>query len=76
VASPRSPALPAAHELEDSHRTFIVGNRDQFVTVDDLAAYALSIGARIEVLDGSDHFFYFREERVAAAVADALTAGE
>lgn len=76
VARDRSPALPAAHELEAAHRTFIVGDRDQFVTVDDLTAYAQSIGARIEVLDGSDHFFHFREDRVAAAVADALTAGE
>jgi alpha/beta superfamily hydrolase len=76
VASDRRPALPARHELAEAHRTFIVGDRDQFVTVDELTAYAESIGARTEVIDGSDHFFYFREERVAAAVADALTAGE
>lgn len=76
VASDRSPALPALHELEEAHRTFIVGDRDQFVTVDDLTTYAATIGAQIEVLNGSDHFFYFREDRVAAAVADALTAGE
>jgi uncharacterized protein len=76
VESERSPALPAAHELADAHRTFILGDRDQFVSVDELSEYAASIGAHIEILEGSDHFFYFREERVAAAVADGLTAGE
>lgn len=76
VASPRAPALPARHELAETHRTFIIGDRDQFVTVDDLSAYAASITAEIEVLPGSDHFFYFREERVAAAVADGLTTEE
>ncbi len=76
VASNRSPALPARHELAQAHRTFIIGDRDQFVTVDELSTYAAGIHGRIEVLNGSDHFFYFREERVAAAVADALTAGE
>lgn len=76
VTSERSPALPAAHELAAAHRTLILGDRDQFVTVDELTAYAASIGAHMEVLTGSDHFFHFREERVAAAVADGLTAGE
>lgn len=76
VASERSPALPAAHELAPAHRTFVVGDRDQFVTVVQLGEYASTIGAHLEVLEGSDHFFHFREDRVAAAVADGLTAGE
>jgi alpha/beta superfamily hydrolase len=46
------------------------------VTVEGLTEYATSIDAHIEVLQGSDHFFYFREERVAAAVADGLTTEE
>jgi len=76
VAGALTPALPAPHELLPSHRTFVLGDRDQFVTVEELAAYAVAIGAHLEVLAGSDHFFYFREDRVAAAVADGLTAGE
>lgn len=76
VQSDRTPVLPAPHELAPAHRTFILGDRDQFVTVEDLAEYAASIHAHLEVFDGSDHFFYFREERVAAAMADGLTAEE
>lgn len=76
VDSERSPALPTRRDLQPAHRTFVVGDRDQFVTVDELAEYARQIEARLEVLDGSDHFFYFREDRVGAAVADGLTAGE
>jgi alpha/beta superfamily hydrolase len=76
VASPRSPALPAKHELANAHRTFVLGDRDQFVTVDELTEYSERIGGRIEILAGSDHFFYFREEVVAAAVADGLSALE
>lgn len=76
VDADRTPTLPHKHELAPAHRLFVVGDRDQFVTVDELNAYAASIGARTEVLAGSDHFFYFREERVAAAVADGITAGE
>jgi alpha/beta superfamily hydrolase len=75
VTSDRTPVLPDATHLAEANRTFIVGDRDQFVTVDELRAYAGSIGAQVEVLEGSDHFFYFREERVAAAVADGLTSG-
>ncbi len=76
VSSNRSPQLPLRHELAPAHRTFVLGDRDQFVTVDELSEYAGRIGAHLEVLSGSDHFFYFREERVAAAVADGLTASE
>ncbi len=76
VSSPRAPALPLRHELAPAHRTFILGDRDQFVTVAELTEYAADIGGHIEILQGSDHFFFFREERVAAAVADGLTAAE
>ncbi|NNJ46811.1 MAG: hypothetical protein HKP18_03175, partial [Acidimicrobiia bacterium] len=58
-------------------RLLIVGDRDQFVTVADLQAYADAAGATVTVLNGSDHFFYFREDRVAELVADHfLTAGD
>jgi alpha/beta superfamily hydrolase len=53
-------------------RMIIVGDRDQFTTVAAVEAYAASIGASVEVLQGSDHFFYFREARVGDHVAEAL----
>ena len=67
----RSP--PSGSELAQARRLFIVGDRDQFVTVDDLQSYASSIGATVHVIPGSDHFFYFREDRVAAAITDFLS---
>jgi uncharacterized protein len=55
VDSTRAPALPAP-------------DRDQFTSVDAISSYAATIGGTVEVLAGSDHFFYFREERVADIV--------
>lgn len=75
VVSDRTPALPAPADLAPAQRTFIVGDRDQFVTTGDLSGYAASIGADIEILTGSDHFFYFREAKVAATMAEALRRG-
>ncbi len=65
--------LPRPDELAPARRTFILGDRDQFVTVDDLRDYAEAAGATMSVLEGSDHFFYFREERVANLIADHFT---
>ena len=76
VSRPRAPQLPYRHELAPAHRLFIVGDRDQFVTVRELTDYATDIDGTVDVVEGSDHFFFFREERVAAAVADGLSAGE
>ena len=67
-----SPRLPPPDDLATAARTFIVGDRDQFVKVTELSDYASEIDAEIHVLRGSDHFFYFREDRVGAAVADGL----
>ncbi len=53
----------------------ILGDRDQFTTVADTEEYATGIGAELRVLQGSDHFFYFREERVAAWVVAGLRNG-
>jgi len=61
----RGRLLPEPGELATAERVFVIGDRDQFATVDDLRAYTDSIGARLEVLGGSDHFFYFREHVVA-----------
>jgi len=59
-------ALPDPRDLPPAERVFVLGDRDQFTVVDDLQEYANSIGARLEVLKGSDHFFFFREEAVAS----------
>jgi len=66
--------LPRPDELAPAPRTLIVGDRDQFVTVADLQAYADAAGANVTVLNGSDHFFYFREERVGTLIADHILA--
>jgi len=74
VSSPLTPPLPGPEELAPAKRTFIVGNRDQFVDADALATYADTIGAGIIRYDTADHFFVFRHERLAddlvAAIAD------
>ncbi len=72
VASQYTPPLPPPEGLAATTRTFIIGDRDQFTTTDDLGAYARSIGAGLEVIKGSDHFFHFRDAKVAELVAGAL----
>lgn len=72
VTSNRTPNLPDPDMIPPARRLFIIGDRDQFVTVEDLTAYAESIGAEVVVLKGSDHFFYFREEVVANKIVDFL----
>ena len=62
--------LPEPQELAPARRLFILGDRDQFVTVEDMAAYVHAAGGTLAVLNGSDHFFYFREDRVATLIAD------
>lgn len=73
--NPAAPSLPAAAELRPAPRGFIIGDRDQFTSVDEIRVYAESIDATLTVLSGSDHFFFFREDRVATAVTAILTAG-
>lgn len=62
--------LPDPADLRAAPRRFVLGDRDQFVTVTELEAYAASIGASVSVIPGSDHFFYFREQQVADLVAE------
>ena len=76
VMSGLTPPLPPADSLTPAPRAFILGDRDQFVKVDELERYARSIGADLHVVPASDHFFSFREERVAGVVAKALSAPE
>lgn len=61
--------LPPPEDLPAADRLFILGDRDQFVGVDELQAFADRAGARLSVLNGSDHFFYFREQQVADLMA-------
>jgi alpha/beta superfamily hydrolase len=65
-------ALPGPEDLPVAARTIVIGDRDQFTTVEEVESYAASIGARVHVLRGSDHFFYFREDRVGRMVTEAL----
>jgi alpha/beta superfamily hydrolase len=68
-----APALPAPAELNAGRRLLVLGDRDQFVTPAALGAYAESIGAVLEVLAGSDHFFYLKEQQVGDLMAGFLT---
>jgi alpha/beta superfamily hydrolase len=65
--------LPSPNALPPAERLFVVGDRDQFTTVEELLTYASEAGARLEVVSGSDHFFYFREHRVADLVVAHLS---
>jgi alpha/beta superfamily hydrolase len=72
VSSESTPALPDPASLPTGRRTFILGDRDQFVSTEDVCRYAKEALAEVHILPGSDHFFYFREERVGDLIADAL----
>ena len=70
-----TPALPAPDRLAPARRRFVVGARDQFVTVEEMEEYAGSIGADVVVVPGGDHFFHFRDQRVVEAAAEWLLPG-
>jgi alpha/beta superfamily hydrolase len=72
VESALTPNLPEPDDLQPARRMFIVGERDQFVDVPKLNAYAHSIGSEITIYRGSDHFFVFKHERLADDVAEFL----
>lgn len=73
VESALTPDLPVPTALASADRLFIVGERDQFVDVPKLNAYAHTINADISIYRGSDHFFVFKHERLADDVAAFLT---
>jgi uncharacterized protein len=75
VVESLSMELPPAPALAPARRLLILGDRDRFCAVDDLAVYAEAIGARLEVLAGSDHFFVFRDMEVGRLVADHFRDG-
>ena len=76
VLRERYPGLPGRGDLASAPRTIILGDRDQFSPVPAAERYAAEIGADLKILKGSDHFFYFREERVAAMMAEAIGAAD
>lgn len=67
-----SQRLPEPESLLDVPRTFIIGDRDQLVPVAEIVDYANRAGATLHLLKGSDHFFYFREQKVGCLVAAGL----
>lgn len=64
--------LPEPESLQPAPRTFIVGDRDQVVPPGPIVEYARRAGATVHVIPGSDHFFYFRERKVAYLVDAGL----
>lgn len=72
VDSLLTPGLPPPGVLLPARRTFIVGDRDQFVDADELEAYASTIGARTIRYDTADHFFLLRHDRLATDVLAAV----
>jgi alpha/beta superfamily hydrolase len=72
IAPGANQRLPEPEELLPVPRTFIIGDRDQLVPVDFIVDYAERAGATLHLLKGSDHFFYFREQKVACLVAAGL----
>lgn len=64
------PPDPAA--LAPADRLIVIGDRDQFAPLEKMEVYAATMGAHLEVLAGSDHFFWFREARVGSIVAAHL----
>ena len=70
--SPPVAGLPKVDDLRPAKRTIIMGDRDQLIDFDDSQAYANSIAARF-VQVSSDHFFFYREERVAEHMIEAFT---
>lgn len=73
VGSDLSLELPERRHLADAPRTMIIGDADQFTTVEKVEDYAAAIGAHVEVLKGSDHFFFTKEGVVGELVATALS---
>lgn len=72
LRSDRTPPLPSSETLSTAGSlAFIVGERDQFVTVEALGQYADSIGATLTVLS-SDHFFHGKGDQVGKLVGELL----
>lgn len=60
--------LPATGSLAEASRSFIIGERDQFVDVVALSSYAEAIDATVNRYANTDHFFINKYERLACDV--------
>jgi alpha/beta superfamily hydrolase len=74
IRSYRGSQPPAVGQLQPARRLIVFGDRDQFATTAAMEAFAAEFDASVEVLTGSDHFFYFREDAVGDIVADHFQA--
>ncbi len=72
VNSPLTPRLPDPASLAPARRAFVIGEKDQFILADELAAYAASISAEIIRYRGTDHFFVLKHQRLAEDVLKLL----
>ena len=70
----RGSEIPQVEDLQPADRLIVFGDRDQFASVEEMQRFADRFGARVELLKGSDHFFYFREDTVGALVAEHIIA--
>jgi hypothetical protein len=73
VKSPLTPALPAPSRLAPARRAFVIGEKDQFIPGDELAAYADAISAEIIRYAGTDHFFVLKHTRLAVDVVSLMS---
>ena len=72
IRSYRGAEPPDSSQLHPASRLIVFGDRDQFASLRQMQSYAEDMGARLEILDGSDHFFHFRERQVGTLVAEHL----
>lgn len=70
----RGATPPATTGLAPARRLIVIGDRDQFATVEEMEAFAAGFGATVTVLPGSDHFFIYRERKVGTLLADHFLA--
>jgi alpha/beta superfamily hydrolase len=58
--------------LTFARRGFVIGERDQFIPVDELVAYAEAISAEVITYRGTDHFFVLKHKRLSEDVLSLL----
>jgi len=75
IGSYHGSEVPDVSRLASADRLIIVGDRDQFASVEEMQDFAGRAGAALEVLPGSDHFFFHREKTVGSLVAEHLRSG-
>jgi len=73
VDRPLTPPLPDPSNLAAARRGFVIGEKDQFIRAEELAAYAKAISAEIIRYPGTDHFFVLKHSRLADDVVGLIT---